>query len=233
MAAPIFAIILQTHFLQMKYTTLAVKYLIFMYCCLSIHCLMAQDIAFDPANDSTQLKKKTKTPREKTVAINMTPLLSMVLPFNKTNLSLIGPYNITFKNYRNNHGWRLGLGASMANVDNPTNNDLRVVIGAGYGWRKPIYKRWHYTFGIDAMVFWGSLGVPNNTIDNSLFGVGIAPTWGIEYDIQDRVSLSTETALLVANTVADNSGFANEQLIVTFIPPIALFLNVKFGKKQR
>jgi hypothetical protein len=188
--------------------------------------LWAQNIVSDNSNHIDTFKLSPK--REKTVSLNMTSLLSMVLPFNKTNPFLVGPYNVAFKSYRNNRGWRFGIGANLNGLDDDLRNsnlNLRI----GYEWRKPIYKRWYYTKGIDLNLFAGSLNIPN-TPTNAM-GMGISSVWGIEYYIQDRVSISTETALLIATLSDIDTGIG--ALNIMIIPPIGLFLNVKFDKKRR
>lgn len=179
-------------------------------------------------NDSTQQTKK-RPPAEQTVSINMTPLLSMIVPFNKANPFVAGPYNIAFKSYRNNKGWRVGLGA---NIDfNDPNDDPNLNLRVGYEWQRAIAKRWYYTGGIDAMFFVGSLNLPGSNDNNGETGYGIASVWGIEYYLHDKISIATETSFFIA--LVNNSQLFNSGIQTGFIPPIGLFLNVKFNRKKK
>ena len=165
----------------------------------------------------------------RTVGINTTPLLVQLIPFNRSNPRVTGPYYMTWRSYRINRrgqvgGFRMALGADLSDVDDES---FQAFINFRFGWerKKVIHERWSYSSGLDFMIFGGDLNIPGGK-DQDAAGFGFGPVWGIEYDLARHVSLSIETALFIGT--AAESGFKLE-----FIPPVSIYMNFKIPKKKR
>lgn len=167
-----------------------------------------------------------KTPKIRTVSINITPLLITLSPFNKSNATIIGPYNVAFKFGRKNKAFRIGMGAEL----NEAREESRLSFRIGYEKQINLSKKWMYYLGTDLIFFNGGLNTPNNS-GNIANGVGVAPLWGIEYKIQENITLSTETALFIG--MVEKTELLSPQIGFFFIPPLGLNLNVKFDKKNK
>lgn len=162
------------------------------------------------------------TPIIKEVGINMTPFAAQLIPFNETTLRT-GPYDFSFKRYKGDRAFRLGLGMHLRPDfffgDNQLNSfNLRI----GFERRKQIYKNWHYTRAFDAFFYGGSLNLPTDLSDDD-GGLGGAVGFGIEYHLNDWMYLSTEGSLMLG--FSGNSG-----ILMEFIPPMALFIHMRFKK---
>jgi hypothetical protein len=173
--------------------------------------------AFATGKDSTRVSVP-----EKQVCFNMTPLASQLIPFNAINPFTTGPYIIAGKIFSDNAAFRFGAGVNLFNLsNNPENFHLNTRIG--YEIRRKITEKWNYSHGCDFILSLGNLNLPGNTSDESNALIGAAPFWSVEYCFGKHVSLSTETSLLIGLM---DSGFGGG-LVVRFIPPIALYLNLK------
>ncbi len=178
---------------------------------------------FSIAQDSTKYVKKVKmVKQERQVCFNMTPLAAQFVPFNSINPLTTGPVNIGLKLFVNNVAYRFGAGVNLANFDDP-NENIHLNIRNGIEIRKKINDKWNYSHGCDAVLSLGNLNLPGNTQANSDILIGVAPFWGVEYMIGKNLSISTETSLLIGISEGDFGATPRLQ----FIPPIALFLNIK------
>jgi hypothetical protein len=86
-------------------------------------------------------------PKARVVGLNMTPLITHFVPFNRADPKQAGPFLIRFRNYgKKNNAFRLGLGVSILSddfTDNITDNFLHLQIG--WEKRKNISQRWATT----------------------------------------------------------------------------------------
>ena len=159
----------------------------------------------------------------KNIGLNMTPLITQLIPLNRSNPRQAGPYLVHFKTYgtRNRAAFRFSMGMHLVpdnngNVDNPQIN-----IGMGWEKRRSLGGRWSYTRGFDFVILTGDLNVPGNANNDEVVVFGGGPVWGLEYFIDQRISIGTEVSMVL--------GFAPD-FGVTFdiIPPVGLFLNHYF-----
>lgn len=163
------------------------------------------------------------------VGLNTTPLLMQLIPFNRSNPKVVGPYYVTFRSYRQRKsgkvtGFRWALGADLSDVaDEGVQSFVNFRIGAET--RRQLHPKWAFSSGVDLMISLGDLNVPGTKeTDAAAFGFG--PVWGIEYGVSTHVSLSIETALFFG--VESEAGFKFE-----FIPPVALYANFKIPRKEK
>ena len=157
--------------------------------------------------------------RYKVVGLNVTPLLTQLIPFNRSNPLTSGPYFMTYRVYNGRNAFRYGLGT---NISNNSIDDNNVFLNLRLGWerRKSFYKRWSYSFGFDTFLSGGGFNLADNGNDDFL-RVGVGFVWGMEYFINPKVSLNIETALYFGNT------------LFQFIPPVGLNLNFIIPKRSQ
>lgn len=166
-----------------------------------------------------------KTGRERIFQMNMSPLLTQLMPFNRANPLVTGPYMVRFKKYNNNSAFRFGLGANLRFL---TDDNSERILNMAFGWerRKRISGRIAMTAGVDGFLSIGGFNIQgsNSTGNDDIFddfegGIGVGPIWGLEYALTRNISLSTETALHIP--IASTLGFF-------LIPPTAIYLNYRF-----
>lgn len=156
--------------------------------------------------------------RYKVVGINTTPLLTQLIPFNRSNPLVAGPYFMTLRSYRGRNAFRYGLGANL-NSNSINNNNASLNLRLGWERRKSFYEQWSYSFGFDLFFSGGGFNLANTDIDFGSVGFGFV--WGIEYFINQKVSLNIETALYAGTGVFQ------------FIPPVGLNLNFIIPKRSK
>lgn len=166
--------------------------------------------------------------RTSTIGLNTTPLLVQLLPFNRSDPQLAGPYFVTLRSYNSKDvAFRLGIGWNVSTGDGVSDvDDAHINLRLGWEKRKGIFKKWTYSGGFDFFLSAGDLNISSEK-DNDTLLVGLGPTWGIDYFINEAISLSIETSLLIGYT-PDLDGIQLE-----FIPPIALYLNFAVPKKKK
>lgn len=160
----------------------------------------------------------------KIVGLNLSPLVTQLIPFNRSDPKEAGPYLLRFKAYgpKGKSAFRFSMGIHIIpdgddNVDDPQLN-------LAFGWekRRSISRRWSYTKGFDFMILAGDLNIPGNKSGEDFVAFAAGPVWGIEYFIERRISVGVEAALVL--------GFSPSSGTVVFdiLPPVGLFLNHYF-----
>lgn len=162
---------------------------------------------------------------ERQVGLNMTPLISQLLPFNRSNPLISGPFTVKWKKYRGKNAFRYGLGARFSILnDDPKDQILNFHIG--WEKRRRVFDRLAMYQGIDLFFSVGGFDLPGFDIDNDSFdftgGIGFGPIWGFEYAINPVLSVSTEAALHIGLL---------STLGTFFIPPTSLHLNYRIFKE--
>lgn len=188
----------------------------------SLLCLVALGI------DKLHAQTDTLT-KYKMIGMNMTPLISQVIPF-KTPSTRVGPYNFIYKSYyKQNTAFRMGLGMNLMDVVNGR-TFIHVNTRIGVEKQKKLYKNWYVNGGLDAIGFAGGFNIPGDVANtgginfgsNPDVGLGLGMTMGVEYFFNPRISLSTESMLFLGLRSTTALGF-------DIVPPIGLFLNVKLN----
>ena len=158
----------------------------------------------------------------KVTGINMTPLLVQLIPFNRSDPKVTGPYYVTYRRYKGDKAFRLAFGADLSDADE---DGVLSHINFRIGWekRKSIHRRWAYTRGWDFFAAFGDLNIPGDK-DTDSARLAFGPTWGVEYNFNQLVGLSVESSLLLGIDAGTGTP------VIEFIPPIALYLNFRIAK---
>lgn len=198
-------------------------------------------------------------PSERTfiLGLNATDFVKSFLSFNETQPFGTNPYDFTMRRVNaNNVASRIGVGVrfSMANQEDDQDDDefkftsYGINLGIGQEKRIPLSKRWLFYVGGDLVLRY------SNAVNESIFedgsqtntenemGFGLAPVVGIQFNLSERVSLSTEGFFecLFAQEVDKSEGTGsasdfNSEVKTTFISafpvlPQFLYINISFGK---
>lgn len=181
------------------------------------------------SKDSLLFQKLSAVKGYKVIGLNMTPLLVQLIPFNRSNPSVTGPFYISTKSYkRANQGFRFGIGLDIDPAGDEQGEEAFLNLRLGWEKRKAFSQRWAYYGGFDFQFIGGDLNIPGAKNEES-GAFGIAPVWGIEYALTEHIYISTETTLFLG---IDFGLFENVPRF-EFIPPVALFLNFKMPHKKR
>jgi len=137
-------------------------------------------IAQDDSSIKLPNKPKYELPESyKMIGLNMTPLLTQLIPFNRSNPTVAGPYMMTYRSYRGNNAFRFGLGSNLS-IETANNRTASFNMRMGWEKKKSFYENWSYSFGLDFFVSGGGFNIANTANSESgAFGTGIV--WGIEY----------------------------------------------------
>lgn len=159
------------------------------------------------------------------VSLNTTPLVLQLIPFNRTNPNLFGPYSVSFARYKEkNRAFTFALGVKLNDSD--TDEELFLNIKVGWEKQKAIHKNWYYTKAWDIFLVGNTLNTPGGDASNSLI-IGTGPTWGIGYNFNPMVGMHIETSLLLG--LDFDFGIVDFQ----FIPPVALYFHVAVPRKKK
>lgn len=151
-------------------------------------------------------QEEEKTPSRHQIGINATYFTSNFLGLNQNDL-ILGPYAISYKLRMKKTYLRLGFGGKASNSTRENDFAANIFdrktqifdVRAGLEWQKPLTDRWLLFYGIDAIVggaFNQTIALSSfdevvNNINKTYFGAG--PEIGIQFFINDRISLSTES----------------------------------------
>jgi hypothetical protein len=204
------------------------KYLLLIACFwgISTQLLTAQDtISVERSSIETSPLTSKYYPKSRIIGLNMTPLLTQLIPFNRADPRDFGPFLMRFKNYKNGkNAIRFGLGVQILGEDIFfSTEESKTFLNIQWGWerRKNISDRWSYTKGIEAVALIGNSNLPNERNSESV-SVGVGLPWGIEYAIAPRITLSTEIELVLLVSEFGPT--------IRLLPPVGLFLNYYFTK---
>lgn len=152
----------------------------------------------------------TKQEFKNIIEVDATGLLKQFL-FSSGNGSgyyVVTPYMISYKRiFNNNNAIRFGVGGTN-NSENATTNDTiynnqkntRFNVGVGIEHYAYLTNRWNFFFGIDAIANFSAYkseqeNSAGNIYENeqTKYGYGISPLVGIQFKINSRISVTTET----------------------------------------
>ena len=194
--------------------------LIFISLLIFSFALIGQDDVIDELMEDSKFEFPY---RYKMIGLNVTPLMSKLIPFNRTNPLVSGPYMMSYRAYRGRNAFRFGLGANLS-AETFDNNSASLNMRMGWERKKSFYDNWSYSFGLDFFVSGGSFNlVANGNNEDGAFGLGFV--WGIEYFFNPKVSLNIETAFYM--------GGGDDGPVFQFIPPVGLNLNFLIPRKSR
>ena len=160
------------------------------------------------------------------IGLNTTALLDRFLPFGVQQFT--GPTDLMFKRYRNNRAFKFGISAQIV-PDLEVNN--RIVLRFGVENRYRLTQRkWSYTRSWELMTGVGRLNLPGFIVteNQNPFFLGGMLTYGIEYNINQRVSLMTEGGIFGGiRSVENDFGDSDGSIALLAMPPIALYVIIK------
>jgi len=137
---------------------------------------------------------------QKEVGFNIGFLVTNVLR-NEPPLSTLGRRNfmLTFKkHYLNNSYFRYGLSMNFGKVTIGNDDPAKIFQSSfriGYEYKFSFNKKWHINRGCDVIVNYLLTDLSFNGDRSKDISAGVAPFLGIQYNINPRISLSTETGL--------------------------------------
>ncbi len=200
------------------------KIKIFLLILLCVHVtptsVFAQGIIAEKTDKRNSVKEVELTDwsYSKEVCFNFMPLISTLVPFNigEKDNGLVG---IKTKFYGAKTAFRISFGA---NIDGAQNLNF-FHLGLGYENRYPIFGKFTYTSGWEGIIetvvnINGNSGTRDNLI------LGISKFYGLEYNINDKFFIGTESQLVMAIGLPS-------VIQIKFKPPVAIFVNVRFPKK--
>lgn len=191
---------------------------------LLLFCLFAQNMQAQNTTKADSTKQK-RAFYSREISMNMSPLLTMLIPFNRTDPNLAGPYMIQTIKYKGDNFFRFSFGARI-NGTSSSDGGLHFNTRIGWGKRRFINERLSYLISGDINLSIGNSNTVFGTRDVGSLTVG--PTWGIQYRINDKVNIGTDTALQLGVS-ADIFSF----VVIDFIPPVSIFLNIEIPPKKR
>ena len=157
------------------------------------------------------------------VGLNMSPLLTQLVPFNRSNPRDAGPYLAHFKWYNSTGrtAFRMSLGVRLRESEFDFElDDPQLNFAIGWEKRRNISRRWSYTRGFDFMFLAGDQDIPGNEESFDPF-IGFGPAWGIEWAIEPHITLGTEATLAIG--VVPDIGPQ-----VELLPPVGIYLHYYF-----
>lgn len=156
------------------------------------------------------------------VGLNMSPLLTQLVPFNRSDPRDAGPYLAHFKWYNSTGktAFRMSLGFRLRADGDLETDDVQISFAIGWEKRRHISRRWSYTRGFDFMFLGGDQNIPGSDTQFEPF-IGFGPAWGIEWAIEPNITLGTE-ATLAMGFVPD----VGPQ--VELLPPVGIYLHYYF-----
>jgi hypothetical protein len=182
--------------------------------------------------------------------LNTTQLLKQFL--NPSSASA-EPYTLVGRRIQGNRAFRFGFGIFWDSrketiekfLDSKTFNTQSLSLRLGYEWRRELHPCWNVYYGIDAVGLYrndeniSDSGFDKVTIQNQNIDSGLAAVLGVEYKLNERISLSTEGSLGMFYTTGkegtkfsaatQTDSFKNKDGFKSITQlPISLFLNVKF-----
>jgi len=160
----------------------------------------------------------TKKEYKNVVGLDATGLLRQFFNLN-TSSYYSYPYIISYKRIFKNNALRVSAGGNFYNNNGSTNDTLvgkttRNEFNAGVGFEHYSYisKRWNIYFGADAIVNYRNYDQQSSRTASTsyrytqtTYGFGASPLLGIQFIINSRLSVATETSYDVTFTTATSS----------------------------
>lgn len=189
--------------------------------------LYAQTVENEKTTEAATINWDSAINNTTVVSLNTTSLLIQLIPFNRSNPTLVGPYSVSFARYKEkNRAFTVAMGFNLGDQADRENN---IFLNLKVGWekRKAFYQNWYYTKAWDIFLSGGGgFNTPGGDIDDT-FIIGTGPTWGIGYNFNPIVGIHLETSLLLG--LDFNFGTPDFR----FIPPVALYFHVAVPRKKK
>jgi hypothetical protein len=154
--------------------------------------------------------------------------------------SSTSPYAFTYRKLGDKSNFRLGAGLSFSIII--SEDQAASASNAGFfkaGSEKfidfgqlikhtPSKERWRFFYGIDGVTSFAFSG--NSESENEFYSIGIGPSGfgGFLFNLNERLSLSTELSYDVQGIWNKTNSTSRFNLRGHFIPPTAIFVNFEF-----
>lgn len=151
------------------------------------------------------------------IGFNANPLLAQLIPLNSNNPEVTHAA-LMFRRYNaNNNGFRAAYGVGISSRSDFTN----MYLGIDLDRRRRLSNNWEFFTGPGA-----NLRIVSNNLDRTNtatveeeFFLGLLYHWGVEFHINEIISVSTETNLMLG------LGLDNDEVVFKLEPPINIFLH--------
>lgn len=142
------------------------------------------------------------------ISVDATSLLAQFLNLSNTTFT-DPPYVLTYRRFfNNNNAFRIGIGGYAKDVNYTTNDSLSnnqisnsFNIGLGYEHYSYLSERWNLYYGADLILrsyynFSKSSITTTREMEqtNKSIGYGVSPLLGVQFILNSRLSISTETS---------------------------------------
>lgn len=170
-------------------------------------------------NDSISTKKKMDGKgHAHYISVNGTFFLQQFFNFSSNNTIITpSPYIVEYKFLPKHHGFRFDVGGSFSQkkdfldssqiqINSTTSFNLRL----GYIFQKKVSKKWSVFVGGDVVSTISKSTLRNNTVVDIVttgtksYAVGVGPSLGIQFAINNRIGLFTETAFYYQYVISKN-----------------------------
>lgn len=191
-------------------------YLAFFCLCLSLK-TTAQEAKFTPDPSYSD------DIRHREIIMNTTPLIAQFVPFNASSISKFNLFDFQYRKMRNGRGTRWGLGVNVEGDFNPV-DPQNFYLRFGFIKRRQISEHFHFARSWDVNLVAEDTDNQGNPRGKFGFnGFAVSYSAAFEYSINSFLTLSTEGSLFIGLI---NIDFGTPK--IKFIPPVGLFLHVKF-----
>ncbi len=186
------------------------------------------------------------------VGIDISPFLQRFVSGNTSGRSY-SPFFVMYRYHFNNWDIRSGIGGSLNKQEDVLNDtsiykseNSYINFRLGVEGKIDFYRRWQFFYGIDLYTYMDrriydriegpSYSDRDNTVEN---GYGLAPLMGLRIKINDRISITTESSLVLyyfksTSERTSTPGNTSNRLTETegwrtnFTPPTSIFLTFNF-----
>ena len=167
-----------------------------------------------------------ENPYSRQVGVDVTKFLSQFLNFGDATNNL-SPYFILLKKYKGDKNTRYGLGADLNVRLSNSRSLMQIDFKIGSERFVDFGKHWRGLYGLDTKY---GVNILFNNDTNNAIGVrfGVAPFLGLQYRLNERLSIATETAYnlwLVGEFQEDLTDF---RINTVFEPPLSVLLQFDF-----
>lgn len=145
------------------------------------------------------------------VGIDISPFLQRFVSGNSSSGSNTIPFYLMYRYHFDRWAIRAGIGGSFRNNESIVNDTMDSKsensifnFRLGVEGKIDIYRRWQFFYGVDLYTYTSkSLNQYYFSVDNfnknlnSEKGWGAAPLMGLRFKISDRISVTTETSLII------------------------------------
>lgn len=160
----------------------------------------------------------TKKEFKNVIGIDATGLLRQFFNFNTTSYFNY-PYMIGYKRIFKSYAFRIGAGGNFSNTNITSNDTLpgkrtysNFNFGIGLEHYSYLGKRWNFYFGADAIVKYSYndyqsswTASTSNRQTSTNYGYGVSPLLGLQFKINSRLSIATETSYDITYTTSKDS----------------------------